>query len=228
MSSRQRFLDSSVGSKFLIGVTGFFLVLYIIIHIVGNLMVFGGPDFYNHYAEFLESNPLLPIIEILLLLLFLVHIYKTVRMFIGNQAARPVKYAQKKSAGYTSRKNIASTTMIVSGLWIVLFLLVHVRAFRFGPGLQYRTTEGIADFYRMEMENLSNPVIVAFYVLSMVVVGSHLFHGVASAAQSLGLDHPRWTPRVLMAGKLFGISVAAGFILIALWAYFVGGQAVHQ
>src|SRR5262245_49586935 len=188
MSSRQRFFDSSVGSKFLIGVTGLLLILYIIIHIVGNLMVFGGPDFYNRYAEFLESNPLLPIIEIALLLLFLVHIYKKVRMFIGNKAARPVAYAKKRGAGHTSRKSVSSTTMILSGLWLVLFLLIHVRAFRFGPGLEYRTAEGIADFYRMEMENLSNPLMVAFYVLSMVVVGSHLYHGVASAAQSLGLD----------------------------------------
>jgi succinate dehydrogenase / fumarate reductase cytochrome b subunit len=226
MSSRLRFLDSSVGSKFLIGVTGFLLVLYLIVHIVGNLMVFGGPDFFNHYAEYLESNPLLPLIEVALLLLFLLHIYKTVRMFIGNQAARPVRYAQKRSAGYTSRKNFASTTMILTGLWLVVFLLVHVRAFRFGPGLEYRTAEGIADFYRMEMENLSNPLIVGFYVLSMFVVGSHVYHGAASAFQSLGLSHPRWTPRILLAGKILAVFIAGGFIVIALWAYFVGGQ-VH-
>src|SRR5258706_16283535 len=109
MSSRVRFLDSSVGSKVLIGLTGLLLVIYLIIHIVGNLMVFGGPDFFNRYAEFLESNPLLPIIEVLLLLLFLLHIYKTIRMFVGNRAARPAKYMQKRSAGYTSRKTLASS-----------------------------------------------------------------------------------------------------------------------
>jgi succinate dehydrogenase / fumarate reductase cytochrome b subunit len=227
MSSRRRVFDSSVGSKLLIGVTGLFLVLYLIIHIVGNLMVFGGPDFYNHYAEFLESNPLLPIIEVLLLLVFLLHIYKTIRMFIGNQAARPAKYIKKRPAGYTSRKNLASSTMIITGLWLVLFLLVHVRAFRFGPGLQYKTAEGIADFYRMEMENLSNPLIVGFYVLSMLIVGSHLYHGASSAFQSLGLDHPRWTPRVLLIGKILAVGIAGGFIVIALWAYFIGGQ-VHS
>jgi succinate dehydrogenase / fumarate reductase cytochrome b subunit len=224
MSSRTRFLDSSVGSKLLIGLTGLFLILYLLVHIGGNLMVFGGPDFYNHYAEYLESNPLLPLIEIALLLLFLLHIYKTIRMFVGNQAARPVKYQMKRPAGYTSRKTLASTTMIVTGLWLVLFLLIHVRAFRFGPGLEYKTAEGIADFYRMEMENLSNPVMVAFYVLSMVVVGSHLFHGASSAVQSLGLSHPRWTPRLLLIGKILAVGIAGGFAVIALWAYFVGGQ----
>jgi succinate dehydrogenase / fumarate reductase, cytochrome b subunit len=227
MSSRVRFLDSSVGSKVLIGLTGLLLVIYLVIHIVGNLMVFGGPDFFNHYAEFLESNPLLPMIEVLLLLLFLLHIYKTIRMFVGNRAARPTKYMQKRSAGYTSRKTFASSTMIVSGLWLVLFLLVHVRAFRFGPGLEYKTAAGIADFYRMEMENLSNPLVVAFYVLSMFVVGSHLFHGASSAFQSLGLDHPRWTPRLLLLGKLLAVGIAGGFIVIALLAYFIGGQ-VHS
>jgi succinate dehydrogenase / fumarate reductase, cytochrome b subunit len=228
MSSRLRLFDSSVGSKILIGLTGLFLVLYLIIHIVGNLMVFGGPDFFNHYAHFLESNPLLPIIEILLLLVFLLHIYKTIRMYLGNQAARPAKYMKKQSAGYTSRKTFASTTMIVSGLWLVLFLLIHVRAFRFGPGLhEYKTAEGIVDLYRVEMENLHNPLMVAFYVISMLVVGSHVYHGASSAWQSIGVDHPRWTPRILLIGKILAVAIGGGFIIIALWAHLVGGQ-VHS
>ena len=71
-----------------------------------------------------------------------------------------MNYAQKSGAGHTSRKTFASSTMIVSGLWLLVFLIVHVRAFRFGPGLEYKTAEGIADFYRLEMENLSNPLMV--------------------------------------------------------------------
>jgi len=228
MSSRLRVFDSSVGSKILIGLTGLFLVLYLIIHIVGNLMVFGGPDFFNHYAHFLESQPLLPIIEILLLLVFLLHIYRTIRMYVGNQAARPAKYAQKRPAGYTSRKSLASTTMIVSGLWLVVFLLIHVRAFRFNPALhEYKTAEGIVDLYRVEMENLHNPLLLLFYVLSMLVVGSHVYHGASSAFQSLGLDHPRWTPRILLIGKILAVGIGGGFILIALWMHFLGAP-VHS
>ena len=74
------------------------------------------------------------------------------------------------------------------------------------------------------MENFANPLTVGFYVISMVVVGSHLWHGISSSLQSLGLDHPRWTPRVLTAGKVIAASIAVGFMVIALWAHFVGGQ----
>jgi succinate dehydrogenase / fumarate reductase cytochrome b subunit len=218
MASRTGFFSSSVGTKVLIGITGFALFLYLVIHIAGNLLVFFGPAVFNQYAYVMEErNPLLPIIEVLLLLVFVVHIYKTVRMFLGNQAARPVRYAQKKPAGRPSRKSLASTTMIVSGLWLLAFLVVHVKAFRFSP--VYPWGEGGRDLYRQEMENLSNPFVAGFYVLSMVVVGSHLWHGISSALQSLGVDHPTWTPRVLAAGKVFAVAIAGAFIVIAVWVY---------
>jgi len=218
MASRTPFFSSSVGTKVLIGITGFALFLYLVIHIAGNLLVFFGPAVFNQYAYMMEErNPLLPAIELLLLAVFLVHIYKTVRMFLSNQSARPVRYAQKKPAGPPSRKSLASSTMIVSGLWLLAFLIVHVKAFRFSP--TYPWGDGGRDLYRQEMENLSNPLVAGFYVLSMIVVGSHLWHGISSALQSLGLDHPRWTPRVLTAGKLFAVAIAGAFIVIAVWVY---------
>jgi len=218
MASRRPFFSSSVGTKVLIGITGFALFLYLVIHIAGNLLVFFGPAVFNQYAYMMEErNPLLPVIELLLLAVFLVHIYKTVRMFLSNQSARPVRYAEKKSAGRPSRKSLASSTMIVSGLWLLAFLIVHVKAFRFSP--TYPWGDGGRDLYRQEMENLSNPFVAGFYVLSMIVVGSHLWHGISSALQSLGLDHPRWTPRVLTAGKLFAVAIAGAFIVIAVWVY---------
>ena len=219
MASRTGLFSSSVGTKILIGVTGFALFLYLLIHIGGNLLVFFGPQVFNQYAYVMEErNPLLPLIEILLLLVFLVHVYKTVTMFVGNKSARPVRYQQKKYAGPPSRKSFASSTMIVSGLWLLVFLVVHVKAFRFSPVYPWR--EGGRDLYRQEFENLSNPFVVGFYVLSMVVVGSHLWHGISSALQSLGLDHPKWTPRFLMAGKVFAAAIAGAFIVIAAWVFF--------
>src|SRR6188472_750707 len=98
MPPRARLLTSSVGMKLLIGVTGFALFVYLVVHIIGNLMVFFGPAVFNKYAFTLEGNPLIPIIEIGLLLIFIVHVYKTVRMFLGNQAARPLRYEKKKWA----------------------------------------------------------------------------------------------------------------------------------
>ena len=87
MASRLGVFATSVGTKILIGVTGLALFLYLIIHIAGNLMVFFGPSIFNKYAYTLEGNPLLPIIEILLAIVFIIHIYKTIRMFVGNQDA---------------------------------------------------------------------------------------------------------------------------------------------
>ena len=143
-------LGSSVGTKIVIGLTGFALFLYLLIHIAGNLLIFFGPTVFNNYAYVMEDrNPLLPMIEIALLLVFLIHIYKTVRMFIGNKQARPVGYSMKKSAGKPSRKTLASSTMIISGLWLVAFLLVHVKAFRFSP--EYPWPAGGRDLYRQEM-----------------------------------------------------------------------------
>jgi succinate dehydrogenase / fumarate reductase cytochrome b subunit len=221
MTSRLRAFNSSVGTKILIGVTGLALFAYLILHIAGNALVFLGPDTFNEYSHMLISNPLVPIIEIGLLLIFALHVYKTVRMVAANRRARPVGYARKRPAGSPSRKTLASSTMILSGLWLLLFVVIHVRTFKYGT--EYETASGVRDLYRLEMENFSNPITVVFYLLSMLIVGSHLWHGVSSAFQSLGADHPAVTPRVLLFGKLSAIAIAGGFIVITLWAFLSGG-----
>src|SRR5690242_18778798 len=140
MATRVRVFSSSIGTKLLIGFTGFLLFLYLIIHIAGNALIFFGPEVFNNYASTMEvQNKLLPLIELALAAVFLVHIGMAVRMFLSNQSARPVRYVQKKFAGPPSRKSIASSTMIVSGLWVLLFLLVHVKAFRIDPGIPAAT-----------------------------------------------------------------------------------------
>lgn len=223
MPSRARVFDSSVGTKLLVGVTGFLLFLYLILHIGGNAMVFLGPDTFNGYSDMLLSNPLIVPIEIGLLLIFLLHVYKTITMTLANRQARPVKYEQKKYAGAPSRKSPASSTMILSGLWLFAFIVIHVRTFKYGT--EYETAAGIRDLYRLEMENFSSPITVAFYVLSMLVVGSHLWHGASSAFQSLGIESRTWTPRILAAGKVAAVLIAGGFIVIAVWAFTQGARA---
>src|SRR5579864_4363477 len=224
MSSRLRAFSSSVGQKVLIGATGFALFIYLVIHISGNLIVFRGPAAFNRYAYVMEyGNPLLPAIEIGLALIFVLHIYKTVTMFLRNQTARPVRYVEKKYAGKPSRKTLASSTMIFSGLWLLIFVLIHVKAFRFSPETPWPA--GGRDLYKQEMDVFANPAMVAFYVLSMVVVGSHLFHGITSSLQSLGADHPTWTPRLLVTGKVIAVAIAGAFIVIAIWAHFAGAPS---
>src|SRR4029078_1244167 len=119
------FFSTSVGTKLVIGITGFALFLYLVIHIAGNLMVFFGPAFFNRYAYVLESKPLIPVIELGLLAVFVIHIYRTIRMYLGNQQARPSRYAMKKRAGKPSRKSLASSTMILSVLLRLRALFLH-------------------------------------------------------------------------------------------------------
>src|SRR5262245_59638842 len=226
MSQRTGVLSSSVGLKVVIGLTGFLLFLYLLIHIAGNLVVFLGPEAFNRYAYVMEyGNPLLPAIELGLLLIFLIHIWKTLAMFFSNQQARPARYAMKRRAGQPIRKTFASTTMIVSGLTLLVFLLIHVKTFRFSP--EYEWPAGGRDLYRQELEALSNPLVVGFYLLAMAAVGSDLFHGIASSLQSLGVDHPVWPPRLRGAAKVIAVLLAGAFMVIAVWAYLQHGGRVQ-
>jgi succinate dehydrogenase / fumarate reductase cytochrome b subunit len=114
--------------------------------------------------------------------------------------------------------------MILSGLWLLVFIIIHVKQFKYGA--EYVTSSGVRDLYRLEMENFANPLLVTFYVLSMLVVGSHLWHGISSSVQSLGGDNPTWTPRLLAASKVIAVLLAGAFIFIALWAHFSQGVRV--
>ncbi len=223
MSSRIRVFATSVGTKLLIGITGLALFLFLISHIAGNALILLGPTVFNHYSHTLTSNPLIPVIEIGLVLIFLVHIYKTVTMYLGNQQARPVGYQKKQSQGGPSRKSFSSTTMIFSGLWLLLFVVLHVKGFKYGPYYP-SDEEGVRDIYRVVFDIFRSPAQVGFYIVSMLVVGSHLWHGASSTFQSLGLDHPRWTPRILALGKLLAAVIAGGFIVIIVYVHLFAGQ----
>src|SRR5688572_5296505 len=133
MPSRfSRVFSSSVGTKLLLGLTGLALFAYMLLHLAGNALILAGPEIFNEYSHALISNPLILPIEIGLLAIFLVHIYKAIVMWMGNKQARPVGYLKKEYAGHTSRKSVASSTMILSGLLILLFVIVHVKQFKFG------------------------------------------------------------------------------------------------
>lgn len=223
MTTRRSSLGSLITTKLIIGATGVLLFAYLIVHIVGNLMVFLGRDTYNGYAHFLTSNPLIIPIEIGLLLVFLIHLVKAIRMTFQNQAARPAKYAKKEMAGGVSQKSLASSTMILTGVAILVFVPIHVWQFKFRT--HYELGGGITDLYRTEVENFSSPITVALYIAMMVLVGLHLWHGVASSFQSLGLNGPRFTPLIRKIGKASAVMIAGGFILITLWVFLVGGRS---
>ena len=221
MPSRfRRLFSSSVGTKLLIGATGVALFLYMVLHLAGNALIFAGPDLFNEYSHALISNPLIIPIELGLLAIFVIHIYKAVRMWMANSAARPVAYGKKEMAGYTSRKSFASSTMIWSGLFILLFVIIHVKQFKFGSWYQTVSDSPIRDLFRTEVEVFQNPLWVAVYVIATLLVGLHLRHGVASAFQSLGLDHPLYTRRLTWIGIGFAVLIGVGLAIIPVWVHF--------
>jgi succinate dehydrogenase / fumarate reductase cytochrome b subunit len=218
MSSFRRVFSSSVGSKLLIGISGLLLFLYLLVHLAGNLLIFAGQDTFNEYSHALISNPLVLPIEIALGAVFLLHVYKTVTMWMRNQHARPAGYQKKTWAGHTSRKSISSTTMIGTGLTLLLFIGVHLQQFRFGAWYEIGQPP-IRDLYRTEAEVFASPLWVAVYVFCMVLVGFHLRHGIASAFQSVGADHPVYTRRLLVTGTVIAVLIAVGFAVIPIWVY---------
>ncbi len=216
----RRIFSSSVGTKLLIGLTGLALFAYMLLHLAGNAIIFFGQDAFNEYSHRLISNPLIVPVEIGLLLVFLLHIYKAVTMWTRNRAARPVGYQKKELAGHTSRKSFASSTMIASGLIIAFFVMIHVKQFKFGTFYLTAGSGSVRDLYRTEIEVFRNPLWVVFYVLGTAVVGLHLRHGIASAFQSLGLDHPRYTKRLVLSGIALAVVIGGGLAVIPVWIYF--------
>ena len=219
MSRLRRAFSSSVGTKLLIGLTGLALFAYLVLHLAGNALVFAGPEIFNEYSHALISNPLIIPVEIGLLLIFILHIYKTASMWLRNREARPVGYREKRWADHTSRKSIASTTMIGSGLVTLLFVLVHVKQFKYGAWYQTVSADPIRDLYRTEIEVFRQPVWVGFYVLCTLIVGLHLRHGIASAFQSIGFDHPVYTRRLTVVGTALAVIIGVGLALIPLILY---------
>lgn len=219
MSTFRRVFSSSVGTKLLIGLTGLALFAYLILHLAGNALIFAGPETFNEYSHALISNPLILPIEIVLLAIFLLHVYKSVTNYVANRAARPAGYAMKKYAGHTSRKSVASSTMIWSGLVIFFFIIVHVRQFKYGAWYQTAGGSPIRDLARTEFEVFSHPLWVAFYVVCTLLVGLHLRHGISSGFQSLGLDHPVYTRRLTIWGVVFAVIIGGGLAFIPVWVY---------
>ncbi|HEY7498756.1 MAG TPA: succinate dehydrogenase cytochrome b subunit [Vicinamibacterales bacterium] len=214
-----RILSSSIGTKLVIGLTGLALFLYMVLHLAGNAIVFFGPEMFNEYSHRLISNPLIIPAEIGLLVVFLVHIFKTIAMWRRNKAARPIAYQKKELAGHTSRKSLASSTMIASGLILMVFVVIHVKQFKFGSFYLAAGSTSIRDLYRTEIEVFRQPLWVALYVIAPLLVGLHLRHGIASAFQSLGIDHPRYTKHLVTVGILLAILIGGGLAVIPIWVY---------
>ncbi len=218
MSALASFLTSSIGRKVSMAITGLLLIGFLVTHLAANLLILVDAEAYNEYSHALISNPLIYLAEAGLLLFFVVHFVSGVIITMRGRNARKQGYAEDRWAGGTSHKSLSSATMIFSGIFFLLFVPLHIIGFKFGAW--YETSTGIRDLHRLVIEEFQNPLLVAFYVVGMIVLGFHLWHGFGSAFESLGVTYRTQLRR---AGQLLAVLVAGGFLLIPVAVFVMGG-----
>ncbi len=219
-------VTSPIGRKLLTGVTGLVWVLFVILHMVGNLGYFASTEAYNLYSDFLiGTGPLLYAIEFLLAATLLIHVVIGIQIYLRKRQAREQGYATYKTSGRPSLQSPSSRTMIFTGLVLLVFLVIHLDTFKFGPGIEagYVATAGgdqIRDLSRLVTEKFQNPLYAFGYPAIMILLGFHLRHGIWSAFQSLGAMNSRLTPAVYGLGTVMAIGIAVGFLVLPLYIYF--------
>jgi succinate dehydrogenase / fumarate reductase cytochrome b subunit len=214
------FYESTLGKKVVMAVTGVILFGYVLGHLIGNLQIYSpDPQQINHYAHFLHSHGLLLwVVRCGLLASVILHITASVQLWLLKRAARPEAYIKKDDlpASYAAR------TMIWSGPIIAAFVIFHVLHLTVGsvPGLPLHEFmpgyigEGGIDVRTNVIEGFQHPAVAIFYIIAMALLCMHLYHGLWSMFQSLGVNHPRYTPIIKKCAAAFAWFVAIGNISI--------------
>jgi succinate dehydrogenase / fumarate reductase, cytochrome b subunit len=208
-----RFYEAAIGKKVVMAVTGAILFGYVLAHLIGNLQIYAGPEQINNYSLFLHSHPAaLWLARVVLLAAVIFHIVASVQLWKLNRDARPV--------GYTKRKHVPSSyaarTMVWSGPIIAAFVIFHVLHLTTGDivPLYPEDVTGGPDVYDNVVSGFQHPAISIFYIVAMVFLCMHLYHGLWSMFQSLGVGHPRYTPRLKKFAAIFAIFIGLGNISI--------------
>lgn len=216
-----KFLNSSIGLKTVLALTGLALSLFLLMHIAGNLIVLVSAEKFNQYAFNLESmGALLYLAEGGLVAIFLVHIVLAIKITIRNRSARPMKYAVQENSG-RSRRTWGSSHMLLTGISIFFFIIYHLKQFKFADH-EVILTQGI------EMRNLAKTVIhdfketeeVVIYLVALTLITLHLRHGFRSLFETLGLVNGKWDRAFRVFSLVYVYFVMGGFMLIPLWIYF--------
>lgn len=213
-------LNSSIGKKIIMALTGIFLITFLTVHFMGNLTLFAndGGESFNAYAKLLRSLKFMVILEVGLGLIFLFHILNGARLFIENKIARPTNYAVN---GTRKNTNISSRTMIITGSTIFIFLVIHLYSF-FVKHTLLHEGDSLFDLVKTAFDN---PIYSWFYVIAMGILGFHLNHGFQSAFQTFGWNHKKYTPAVKFIGAVYAIIITIGFASMPIYfLFFQGGK----
>ena len=208
----QRFYASSIGKKLIVAVTGAMLLLFVLGHMLGNLLVYQGEDAINSYAAWLKGAAHgwgVWAARFGLLGAFVVHIVATIHLTVQNREARSDRYAHES----TVQAPLASRIMIISGTIILCFVIYHLMHFTLGVAndyLSYHDSQGRHDVHRMVIEGFSWWPASLFYIFSVALLCHHLSHGFSSVFQTLGLRTERSWPAITLLGKAYAAVILIG------------------
>lgn len=201
--------------------TGICLIGFLCVHLVGNLTLFGGAEAFNGYVETLDVvKPVIRVVEVILVAIFVFHIYNAYVLWWGNKKARPVAYKVNASSQNSS---IFSRTMIYTGSIVFIFLALHLStiwtAFNFGGHAEGSS----AGYYDIIVKTFQSPIYSVIYLLAVILLGFHLNHGFQSAFQTFGWNHKKYFSFIKGIGTAYSIIVALGFASIPIYFYFFFG-----
>lgn len=205
----------SLIKKLIMTLAGLFLILFLLVHLSINLLLFKDqPESFNRAAHFMAHNPLIKIMELVLFTAFLLHIVLGIILQIQNWIARPVRYRRVRSP----RTSFFSKYMIHTGMIILVFLIIHLMNFYF---IRIGWVKGDPeDLYTVAHKLFKVPAYVIFYLISFVFLGFHLNHGFQSAFQTLGINSMVYSPLIRITGLVYSIVVPLGFSIIPVIIYF--------
>ena len=216
-------LTSGIGRKVIMSLTGLFLILFLVVHLAGNLQLLksDGGEAFNVYSHFMANNPLIQLISKGNFFFIFLHIFISLTLYVKNKRARPIGY---KVLAASANSSWPSRSMTILGTLIFIFLVMHLYGFWFqfkNGALADIEINGVVmgDGYTWVVAAYANPGIAAFYVISMAVLGFHLWHGFASAFQSLGLNHAKYNGFITGFGKLYAIAVPVLYAVIPIVIY---------
>jgi succinate dehydrogenase cytochrome b subunit len=199
---------SSVGKKLMMAVTGLFFCVFLVLHLAGNMTIYMGKDAFISYAEHLHSlGPLLILAEWGLLIFAVIHISTGLFLFYQNFKARPTRYAVNKRAG---GRTLGSATMPYTGVILLFFVIYHLFNFHFVD--KTHTT-----IFQIVSTAFAQPSYVLIYTVAMIIAAVHVSHGFWSAFQTLGANHPKYTPFLRGLSLVFSLIVGIGFGFIPVY-----------